>query len=183
MSIARSIRRARVSGFLAFSMASTCSRQCVSLSVCPHAHGLGLALRALQTFAGALTTRFSASRWSRTSRESPPSSPHHAIGPAQGRSGRTTRRRDRASTIVLRRVNPLSVTLTGARTLPNTVLGSNVMGMKHTGPSRTIVALKVVDVMPEPGVRPGPIARRRAPTPSTSYRTARADADGRRAGT
>src|SRR5688500_8582363 len=46
--------------------------------------------------------------------------------------------------IVLRNVWPFSVTLTGARTLPNTVFGSNVSGMKHAIPSRTIVALNVL---------------------------------------
>jgi hypothetical protein len=37
--------------------------------------------------------------------------------------------------IVLRQTNPFSVTLTGARTRPNTALGSKVRGMKHIDPS------------------------------------------------
>ena len=45
--------------------------------------------------------------------------------------------------IVLRYVWPFTVTFTGTRNLPNTVRGSNVSGMKHIDPSRTIVVLNV----------------------------------------
>jgi len=37
----------------------------------------------------------------------------------------------------------LTVTFTGARTLPNTGLGSKDTGMKHIDPSRTMVVLKI----------------------------------------
>jgi hypothetical protein len=49
--------------------------------------------------------------------------------------------------IVLRYVNPFNVTRTGARSLPNTLLGSNASGMKHIAPSRTMVALKVFELI------------------------------------
>jgi hypothetical protein len=52
--------------------------------------------------------------------------------------------------IVLRPVYPLSVTFTGARTLPNTAFGSNGTGMKHIDLSRQIVVLDVRDcIAPE----------------------------------
>jgi hypothetical protein len=38
----------------------------------------------------------------------------------------------------------LTVTFTGARTLPNAGFGSNGTGMKHVEPSRKIVALNVL---------------------------------------
>jgi hypothetical protein len=61
--------------------------------------------------------------------------------------------------IVLRYVYPFRVTRTGARTLPNTVLGSKPSGMKHIAPSRTIVALKVFELI-EAGSFPVNVASR-----------------------
>jgi hypothetical protein len=56
--------------------------------------------------------------------------------------------------MVLRKVYPLSVTLTGALTFPKTLLGSKVKGMKHIDPSRTIVVLNDFDglgiALPQP---------------------------------
>jgi hypothetical protein len=42
----------------------------------------------------------------------------------------------------------LSVTLTGARILPNVDFGSKVSGMKQIEPSRTIVVLNVLVTRP-----------------------------------
>ena len=62
--------------------------------------------------------------------------------------------------IVLRNECPFSVTVTGARTLPNTVLGSKARGMKQVDPSLKTVAVKVLALMigcivvpPGPGVK------------------------------